>query len=736
MKKRNRFHIVSAMLCALVLFAVCPSQSQTLQKPVPLFSAPCASSSFNTYNVEFEWTAPLVNSDNLFILELSDGNGSFSSPTTLVSYNDRNVTFKFEFNFSFPTNTRGENYKVRVRSTSPARTSPESDAFPAYYLNVTQSLQLGDTDGNAAFGQFYICDGETFTLRVLNFPSEASYRWYRNGNITPLPGENGPTLEVPGIGFYYAEIDYGDFCSSGTSSNQVEIIVDDLGTVDILGPTNVEICPGTPFELEANIDETDYIYRWYKDGTLANTPGYEPRFTLSTTDPEGIYRVEIENPGGCFKSSDPVNVTAPDMNVVIAGPDTVLLLPGDSVDLTVTTSAPSPSYQWFKDGNLISGATTNTITVSDAGDYYAEVTPGSGGCTAPMPSNTITVALPQSITITIAPNAPYADCANTQATLGVSSIQAVTDGNNTVDVRSQLLNRLSYQWFREGQTLSGETNQTLQVNDAALNGSYSLEATLDAFNPTSNALQVNLRPNINPTITSDGTISCTGASNITIISDITDTAYTYAWYLNNQLLSGETSPVLSTNLTGSYKLEVSAFGCSVMSNDIVINPFEESVVTVDADERIVIVEGFARTVTASGADSYRWFNEENIEISNTNTIVLTQEGQYVLRAFVGDCEITKLFTVVYQDSFVVPNVISPNADGINDQWVIPNSYAFKQDVEIFIYGPNGERVYRAVGYQNNWPESNLSYPANKPVFYYKIVRGKEILKQGTITLIR
>ncbi|WP_340200979.1 gliding motility-associated C-terminal domain-containing protein [Ascidiimonas sp. W6] len=736
MKKRNRFHIVIIMLCALVIFVVCPSQSQNLQKPVSLFSAPCASSTFNTYNVEFEWTVPLVNSDNVFILELSDGNGNFSAPTQLVSYSDKNTTFQFDFNFSFPTNTRGDNYKVRVRSTSPARTSPESDSFPAYYMNVRQSLQLGDQDGNALFGQFFVCDGEPFTLRVLNFPDEPSYRWYRNGNITPLPGENSATLQVTGIGFYYAEIDYGDFCSSGTSSNQVEIIVDDLGTVSINGPTNVEVCPGNSFELEANIDETDYIYRWYKDGTLANTPGYEPRFTLSTTDPEGIYRVEIENPGGCSKSSDPVNVSAPNMNVSISSPNTVLLLPGDTVSLTVTTSAPSPSYQWFKDGNPISGETSNSLNITSSGLYYATVVPGSGGCTASMESNSITVALPQNINIFIAADAPYADCSNSTASISISDIQAVTSDNNTVNVRAQMMNRFSYQWFKDGQLIAGETNNTLSIANASLNGNYILEATLDAFNPTSNAVQINLQPNISPNITSDGTISCSGASNITIISDVTDTEYTYAWYLNNQLLVGETTPILSTNLTGNYLLEVSAFGCAVRSNEIVINPFEESIVTVNADERIVIVEGFSRTVTASGADSYRWFNEQSVEISNTDTVVLQEEGQYILRAFVGDCEITKLFTVVFQDSFVVPNVISPNSDGINDQWVIPNSYAFKQDVEIFIYGPTGERVYRAVAYQNNWPESNLSYPANKPVFYYKIVRGKEILKQGTITLIR
>lgn len=736
MKRRERFHIAVVMLFAFVLFVVCPTNSQTLLKPVPNFTAPCASSNFNTYKVDFEWAPPLVGSSNAFILELSDGNGNFSNPTQLASVTDKNTVFKFQFDFSFPTNTRGDNYKIRVRSTSPARTSPESNAFPAYYVNVTQSLQLGDADGNSLFGQFYVCDGTSFTLRVLNFPNEPSYRWYRNGNITPLPGENGPSLEVTGIGYYYAEIDYGDFCSSGTSSNVVEIIVDDIGPVAINGPTTVEVCPGDPYELEASVDNSNFIYRWYKDGTLANTPGYLPRYSLSTTNPSGIYRLEIENPNGCTKSSNPVEVTSPSVNASIPGPSDILLLPGDIVNLSISTSASSPTYQWHRDGNPISGETSASISLNSPGAYYVTVTPSSGSCTAPVDSNTITLSLPQSLSLSIAAAAPYTECSATSATLNITSIQAVTANSNVIEVRSQLINRLTYQWYKDGQPLSGETASSLQVTSASDNATYTLNGSIDSYLASSNPLDIKLQPNINPLITSDGTISCSGASNITIISDISDPQYTYAWYLNNQLISGETSPVISTNLTGIYRLSVSAFGCAVLSNPIEISPFEASAVTLNTGDNIVIVEGFTRTVIAEGADTYQWFNENNEVISNTNTVVLSNEGQYILRAFVGDCEITRLLTVVYQDSNVVPNVISPNSDGINDLWVLPNRYAYQQDVEIFIYGPNGENVFRTTGYQNNWPESNLSYPTNKPVFYYKIVRGKEILKQGTITLIR
>ena len=732
MKCSKRFHI-AALLCVLFLLHVCPSLAQTLNKPVPYFTAPCITDSFNTFEVEFNWSPPLVNNSNEFILELSDGNGSFSSPTILSTVSNKNTSLTFEFSFSFPTSTRGENYKVRVRSTNPARTSPESDSFPAYYQNVRESLLVGDENGNPLFGEFYICDGSSFRLQVLNFPGEASYRWFRNRNITPIAGANQYFLDITQPGFYYVEVDYGDFCSSSTSSNEVGVQLDNLMGIAIEGPSNVEVCTGSSYELEANIDDSDLIYRWFKDGALQNTPGYLPEFTLSTTDPQGVYTLEIENPGGCSETSAPVTVTAPNINVSIASASDVLLLPSESVSLTVSTNAQSPSYQWFKDNTAVSGATTPSLTISAPGVYKARVIQGTG-CAVETFSNEITVAFPQDFEIIVAAEAPYSECTQTEATLRIQTINAITT-TTTIDVTAQLINNFTYQWQLDGQPLSGAATSSLSLSDPSENGVYRVIAGLNAFTVTSNELPIRLQPNINPVITSDGDVSCNGATTITITSSITNSAYSYQWYLDNVQLP-ETGPVLNTNLTGVYKLGVRTDGCTVFSNELTINPFEESIVTVDAPERIVIAEGFAKTVTASGADTYAWFNQENAQISNTASVTLIEQGQYILRASVGECEVVKSFTVVYQDSFVVPNIISPNSDGINDLWVIPNSYAFKPDVEVFIYGPNGENVFRAVGYQNNWPESNLSYPVNKPVFYYKIVRGREILKQGTITLIR
>ena len=39
-------------------------------------------------------------------------------------------------------------------------------------------------------------------------------------------------------------------------------------------------------------------------------------------------------------------------------------------------------------------------------------------------------------------------------------------------------------------------------------------------------------------------------------------------------------------------------------------------------------------------------------------------------------------------------------------------------------------------YSNSWPSSSMAFPRQNMVFYYKIRNAKEVLKQGTITVIR
>jgi len=53
---------------------------------------------------------------------------------------------------------------------------------------------------------------------------------------------------------------------------------------------------------------------------------------------------------------------------------------------------------------------------------------------------------------------------------------------------------------------------------------------------------------------------------------------------------------------------------------------------------------------------------------------------------------------------VIPDVITPNGDGINDKWEI-SCLAYFPDNHLTVYNRYGKIVYEADGYDNNWDAS-------------------------------
>jgi gliding motility-associated-like protein len=183
-------------------------------------------------------------------------------------------------------------------------------------------------------------------------------------------------------------------------------------------------------------------------------------------------------------------------------------------------------------------------------------------------------------------------------------------------------------------------------------------------------------------------------------------------------------------------LVITSNECPTISNEITISEFDESLLVLDKSKDLIIIEGETQTLTASGADSYEWYDAGNNLISSSSSYNFTEEGEYLLIASFGTCTVSKVITVTYRDMFAIPNVITTNGDGINDLWVLPNSYSRDPNVLVTIFNERGEQVFSQAGYENNWPQSTTSFNKQSMIFYYKITRGGKSLKQGTITVIK
>jgi len=750
--KTKLFYNIRVLLLPVFLLVLGNIQAQVLNAPVaapnqtpPPGATPwnqaCASSSFNDYWVRFTWNPPMVNTDNEFILELSDADGDFSSPVELARDGSKNLVFDFYMQFAVPTDTRGENYRLRVRSTSPAVTGPASDPYPMYYIGVNTGLTIRP-QGQADFGDgtAQVCDGNSVTLEVYGLANADtySYNWYRSG--TPL-AEKSESITVSSSGMYNVEIDYGACSGSGnTLSNIIDVTSGTSLGIAINPPAKTDLCSGETMPLEANINNPSLTYTWYKDGAvIPSSDNYIYTVDASIPGFEGDYQVEIFGPGACIERSAVVTITnAGDFTVTRDNAANVVLLPGQNTTLSISTDASSPTYQWYRDGSPVAGATSSSLVVNDTetGTYFARVTLSGGACASTsIDSDTTEVVTPASFELIVDYATAYVACENTSIVLEVTTINAVDSGGNRTDVTSSVIGDFTYQWQKDGVDVPGESASSISLTDPAENGTYTLDGDIGTYSSTSNSLSVQLLVNETLTITSTGTVNCGPAEPITISTTTDLSGETFTWYKDGVDM-GVATPELSVTEAGTYQLVLMRNGCPLPSNEIVITPFDEDLIVLDPGADIVFPEGGSRTVTASGGTSYRWLDSNNVEMSNTDSMTFSEEGDYTLVASVGNCQVIRDVSVTYLDTFKVPNVITVNGDGVNDQWIIPNSYSYQNDVNVIIYNEKGVEVLNEFNYQNNWPSSSVTFAKQNMVFFYKIRNGGEVLKQGTITVIR
>lgn len=148
------------------------------------------------------------------------------------------------------------------------------------------------------------------------------------------------------------------------------------------------ICGVSSITLNAQI-KTDgkKTFTWQKDGTTIVNASTTQN-TLQVTQ-AGTYTCILDS-AGVWSSQASVNIldTLPVVNL---GPDAVLCNPSsDTLNTGVTGSG--VTYQWYKNGTLISGATTSSYIVYSAGTYKATVS--ASGCPSKSDQIVITSNLP------------------------------------------------------------------------------------------------------------------------------------------------------------------------------------------------------------------------------------------------------------------------------------------------------------------------------------------------------
>jgi gliding motility-associated-like protein len=214
--------------------------------------------------------------------------------------------------------------------------------------------------------------------------------------------------------------------------------------------------------------------------------------------------------------------------------------------------------------------------------------------------------------------------------------------------------------------------------------------------------------------------------------------YTFFWSNNGDSLT-------QTNLpSGNYSINVvDSIGC-VATNEFEINNGNVFSINVNPQEATINI-GDPISLNVSEGSSYYWSPEEGLSctdcqnpVANPNT---STHYQVVVTNTDGCTDSAWVMITVDEDccTLNIPNVFTPNGDGINDGFEITTSGI--QSMNIEIYNRWGNKVWESNTLNNHWDGRTANgTEASEGTYFYLInaidKKNQNITKTGNITLIK
>jgi Leucine-rich repeat (LRR) protein len=439
-----------------------------------------------------------------------------------------------------------------------------------------------------------------FSWQVVNGATRYIFQISRNANFTDLVIDNQNVQSgsisisnIPPNASYWWRVraaTAGAEISDWSPSGRVSL----FEQVSVSGPTT--FCFGTA-QATLTAPSGGTSYSWRRNGTVIS--GATSQIFEATES--GDYTVQIGTAAGCVLISNVVTVTSftiakPTISLVGEG----VLCQGES---RLLTSSTANAYQWFRDGQLIQGATSQTFNVTQTGSYTVRTTSAQGCSDTSDPVTLRFDPLP---------------------TISLSGSSTVCQGQAVQMTASQ---GNAYQWFRNGIIIQGATQRNFFASEA---GNYTVAVTVtNGCSATSEPVQINFVP------LPGNIISPTGALNVCEGSSITLTApdaQSFRWFRNGVEIPGAIARVLEVNQAGTYTVVSSNQTCSVTSQPAVVSLSVPPAASISFTGNLNLCEGQSRTLTATLGNTYQWFrNGIAINGATQRTFTATDAGAYTVR---------------------------------------------------------------------------------------------------------
>ena len=394
-------------------------------------------------------------------------------------------------------------------------------------------------------------------------------------------------------------------------------------------PTNLVARFGTNASFFALASGTAPLsYQWMFNETNLVAGATNTSLVVSNVqhDNAGGYSIIVSNSAG-MATSTVAQLTVLSPPWMVTEPPDQVVEPGVTAIFNADAQGPgSLRYQWYKSATLMTGETnavlflTRVEAARDAGSYRVVVTNAYGAVTSRLAQLAIgyrPLIASQPADVTAAPG-------------DTATFQVTVTGDEP----------FSYQWYREGVLMPGQTAAILTLPNVqpAQAGGYRVVITNPVSVVTSRvallqfagSLSIDTQPT-NQTVIAGATATFTvGASGAEPI--------TYQWYKDSAALEGQTAPVLTLPgvtlaQAGSYQAvanNASAWATSQVAVLTVLTP--PSIDTHPTNATVIPGNAINLSVAASGSGplTYQWyFNRTNLLAGQNDTNFTVANAQSV-----------------------------------------------------------------------------------------------------------
>ena len=400
--------------------------------------------------------------------------------------------------------------------------------------------------------------------------------------------------------------------------------------------------------------------------------------------------------------------------------DTTVNCASDLVSLTATvlTGEPPFTYDWSNGDNTA----TTTFTAGSTNDYIVTV---FDACNPNNPAR-------DTVTVTVAPIPPTFTVSNDTAVACPGDPVTLTVTPN-VGVAP-----FGYQWD------TGETTTSITVNPTTT--TVYVVGVTDACNaiPVEDSVFVVVPtpPALTSTISPDTTVQCAGDVAMLSASGVAGSGgpFTYSWSTTDATSDINVNPTGATTYTVTITDRCGATTTNSVNVDIESLPS----VNVSATGETPVCVGTTADVSASvsggtgGGYTIVWSGPGTVSNTNAGGITMLSpdaSGIWTVTATdrCGNGGADQLVIDVIACDVTVPNVFTPNGDGLNDVWIIENIHQFPGST-VTVFNRWGKKVFEKTDYDNTWNGDDLS----EGTYFYTIDLNNpnNENKSGTFNLMR